>query len=199
MKPIYLDYAATTPADPAVVQTILQYLGLHAEFGNPASSTHAYGQRASSAVELAREQVASLIKSEPDEIIWTSGATEASNLAIKGIVQTDRGRTAHVVTSAIEHKATLDTCKFLQNQGVAVTFVRPDRTGTITPSAIIDALRPETRLVTLMHVNNETGTITEIGSIAEAVSEHGAFLHIDAAQSLGRMEINTRNMPIDFM
>ena len=199
MRPTYLDYAATAPADPAVVQIMLQYLDPSSDFGNPASSTHAYGQRAHAAVEMAREQVAALISCEPDEIIWTSGATEASNLAIKGIAQSNPTQPTHIVTSIIEHRATLDTCGFLQNLGVDVTYVYPDRTGTISPSAIIKALRPETRLVTLMHVNNETGTITDIESIAEAVAEHGAFLHIDAAQSLGRLGINTRSMPIDFM
>ena len=200
MEQIYLDYAATTPVDPAVVETMLRYLSVNGDFGNPASDTHTFGQRARTAVETAREILASLLSAHPDEIIWTSGATEASNLAIKGAVQGYRsGGAPHVVTSAIEHRATLDTCKFLQDHGVEVTFVMPDRSGTITPAAVIDALRPETRLVTLMHVNNETGTITDVVGIAEAVANHPALFHVDAAQSLGRLAIDTLRVPIDLI
>ena len=198
MEQIYLDYAATTPVDPEVVETMLRYLGVNDDFGNPASDTHSFGQRARTAVETAREMLASLLNASPDEIIWTSGATEASNLAIKGVVQGyRRGGTPHVVTSAIEHRATLDTCRFLQDHGVEVTFVMPDRSGTISPAAVMDALRPETRLVTIMHVNNETGTITDVVGIAEAIAEHPALFHIDAAQSLGRLAIDTLRAPID--
>lgn len=199
MRAIYLDYAATAPVDPAVAETMKLYLDPTGDFGNPASTTHAYGQRARAAVELAREQVASLIGAEPDEIIWTSGATEAINLALKSVLVSSRGPTPHIVTSTIEHKATLDTCGFLQEGGVAVTYVPPDRTGTIAPSAVLEALRPETRLVSLMLVNNETGTITDIESVAEAVSERGILVHVDAAQGLGRLRVSTRTTPIDFM
>lgn len=197
MRPIYLDYAATTPAEPAVIETMLQYLGPDATFGNPASETHLHGLQAKHAVETGREQVADLLGAHPDEIIWTSGATEATNLAIKGSVELSGA--GHVVTAATEHKATLDTCGHLEKIGVPVTYVAPGPNGEISPEAVRNSLRPETTLVTLMHVNNETGVVTDIDTIAQIVAEHGALLHVDVAQSAGRLAVDTRQTPVSML
>ena len=197
MSPIYLDYAATTPVEPVVVETMLRYLGPDSIFGNPASETHLHGVEAKHAVERAREQVGDLLNAHPDEIIWTSGATEATNLAIKGTVQP--GQPSHIITAATEHKATLDTCAYLQEVGVSVTYVPPQSNGEISPEAIRQSLRPETSLVSLLHVNNETGVVTDIDAIARIVSEHGALFHVDAAQSAGRLSIDTRKTPVSLM
>lgn len=194
MRPIYLDYAATTPAEPAVVETMLQYLGPDTAFGNPASETHLHGVEAKRAVENAREQVADLLNAYPDEIIWTSGATEATNLAIKGISLSQKS--THIITATTEHKATLDTCAYLQEIGVSVTHVSPGSNGEISPDSIRQSLLPETKLVSLMHVNNETGVITDIDAIAKIVAEHGVLLHVDAAQSAGRLSIDTKKTPV---
>ena len=197
MRPIYLDYAATTPAEPAVIEAMLQYLGPDANFGNPASETHLHGVKAKHAVEAAREQVADLLGAYPDEIIWTSGATEATNLAIKGSVKLNGA--GHIVTASTEHKATLDTCGYLEELGVPITYVPPGPSGEINPDAIRKSLRPETKLVTLMHVNNETGVITDIDTIAGIVAEHGALFHVDAAQSAGRLTIDARQTPVSLL
>ena len=197
MRPIYLDYAATTPVEPAVIETMLQYLGPDADFGNPASETHLHGVQAKHAVETARGQVADLLGAHPDEIIWTSGATEATNLAIKGSVKWDG--TDHIVTASTEHKATLDTCGYLEEMGVPITYVPPGPSGEISPDAIRKSLRPETKLVTLMHVNNETGIVTDIDTIAGIVAEHGTLFHVDAAQSAGRLAIDTQHTLISLL
>ena len=197
MRPIYLDYAATTPAEPAVIETMLQYLGPDANFGNPASETHLHGVQAKHAVETAREQVANLLGAYPDEIIWTSGATEATNLAIKGSVKLSG--TDHIVTASTEHKATLDTCGYLEELGVPITYVPPGPSGEISPDAIRKSLRPETKLVTLMHVNNETGVVTDIEAIAGIVVQHGALFHVDAAQSAGHLAIDTKKTPVSLL
>ena len=197
MRPIYLDYAATTPVEPAVIEVMLQYLGPNSTFGNPASETHVHGIAAKHAVEVAREQAAHLINAHPDEIIWTSGATESTNLAIKGTVQ--QGQPSHIVTASTEHKATLDTCDYLQEAGVSITYVAPEPNGEISADAIKQSLRPETVLVSLMHVNNETGVVTDIDAIAQIVAEHGALFHVDAAQSAGHLNIDTRKTPVSLL
>ncbi|GAB7536855.1 aminotransferase class V-fold PLP-dependent enzyme [Burkholderia sp. 3C] len=194
----YLDYAATTPADPRVIAAMADCLGLDGVFGNPASSSHAAGSAARVRVEQARRQVAALIGAQPDEIVWTSGATESNNLALKGYAEraTDR---RHLVTSRLEHKAVLDTMAHLARQGLAVSHVAPDATGAITADAVAAAIGPDTGLVSLMLVNNEIGTLTDIGAIARVVHAAGALLHVDAAQALGKTPIDVRALGIDLL
>ena len=199
MKTIYLDYAATTPADPQVIDLMLQYLGKDDDFGNPASDSHIYGHQSRAAVERAREQVADLIAARPDEIIWTSGATEASNLAIKGVIEKSGIGKPHIITSALEHKATLDTCQYLERKGISVTYLRPAPNGSIDPQSVAEALRPSTALVSLMHVNNELGTISDIASIGEIIAETDALFHVDAAQSGSRLPLDAVKMKIDLV
>lgn len=196
--PIYLDYAASTPLDRRVLDAMLPLMvedGLHA---NPASS-HGPGFRARAAVEKARAQVAALIGAEPGEIIWTSGATESNNLAIKGALEF-RGLTqAHVVTSRTEHKCVLDTCRHLETRGVRVTYLKPGALGLVTPEQVIDALTPDTALVSLMWVNNEIGTVHEIERLAPLLRERGVLFHVDAAQAAGRVAIDLSQVPVDLM
>lgn len=182
---VYLDYAATTPLDPEVVRTMVDFLQAANSFGNPASS-HAYGHLAAEAVERARADVASLLAAKPEEIVWTSGATEAINLAIKGAAFADHHHGKHIVTSPLEHKAVLETLAWLTTQGFHVTYLEPDENGTITPTRLANALRSDTFLVTLMHVNNETGTITDIAALEPVLRDHPAWLHVDMVQSIGR-------------
>ena len=196
---IYLDYAATTPVDPAVVETMVHYLGPDGVFGNPASNTHRLGQEAAKAVEDARERVADLIMARPDEIVWTSGATESINLAIKGVACTANRQGRHIVTSCLEHSAVLDTCCYLANEGYEVTFLRPDDKGMITPQRVRDSLRDETILVSLMHVNNETGSVTDIKAIGEILHERGIAFHVDAVQSVARLPLVAERMNADFI
>lgn len=197
MKAIYLDYAATTPADPLVVELMLHYLGKDDDFGNPASDSHRYGHRSRAAVERAREQIADLIAARPEEIIWTSGATEANNLALKGVIEKSGNAKPHIITSALEHKATLDTCHYLAGKGVAVTYLHPDSNGSIPPQSVAQALRPNTALVSLMHVNNEIGAISDLSAIGEIVAETDALFHVDAAQSCGRLPPDTAQTKVD--
>ena len=199
IKPIYLDYAATTPADPSVVKQMSEFLGPTGTFGNPSSETHWFGREAYRAVEQSREQVASLLNAEPDEVIWTSGATESDNLAIKGVVQRATKGRPHIVTSAIEHKAVLDTCRYLEEQGCAVTYINPGRGGLITPRQVADALRPETVLVSLMHVNNETGAVTDIATIGQILRAKDILFHTDASQSAARLPIDMKQIQADFV
>ena len=196
---IYLDYAATTPVDPQVIEKMVRFLGPEGVFGNPSSTAHRQGQEANIAVQESRQLVADLIRAEPDEIIWTSGATESDNLAVKGVAQAyaDRGR--HIVTSAVEHKAVLDTCLYLENQGFEVTYIIPSEGGLITPGQVESALRPDTILVSLMHVNNEIGTITDIQSISEITRDRGVFFHTDAAQSAARLPLDMKVIHADFV
>ena len=186
---IYLDYAATTPLDPAVVSTMVDFLESENSFGNPASISHAYGHVASESVECARREVASLLSAEPSEIVWTSGATEAINLALKGAALARRSRGDHIVTSALEHRAVLDTTAWLERQGFAISHVKLDATGSITAENLAKALRPNTILVSLMHVNNETGAVTDIAALEPLIHKHGALLHVDAVQSVARLPI----------
>ncbi|MBI42128.1 IscS subfamily cysteine desulfurase [Marinobacter lutaoensis] len=196
-KPVYLDYAATTPVDPRVAEEMAGYLTLDGVFGNPASRTHAYGWQAEAAVETARRQVAELIHADPREIVWTSGATESDNLAIKGAVA---GRTGvHVVTSRIEHKAVVDTCKWLEGQGVEVTWLAPDADGRIPVERVLAALREHTVLVSLMMVNNELGCITDIAAIGRELRQRGVLFHVDAAQAAGKTPVDVSRMPVDLL
>ena len=188
---VYLDYAATTPVDPAVARAMNDFLTADGTFGNPASVTHAFGREAAEAVERAREEVALLLYSRPEEIVWTSGATEAINLALKGAALARRDGGNHVVTSPLEHRATLDSVAWLETQGFSVSYVEPDGSGNITAENLSKALRPDTVAVSLMHVNNETGTVTDIASLGRVVREHGALLHVDVVQGAGRIPMET--------
>ena len=199
MRPVYLDYAATTPVDPIVAEKMGHCLTLDGLFANPASRSHLYGWQAEEAVETARRQVAELIGAEPREIVWTSGATESDNLAIKGVMEAYSDRGKHIVTSAIEHKAVLDTCEYLEHRGCRVTYLQPDQDGLIQPDAVAAAIESDTVLVSLMHVNNELGTITDIEAIANLTRERGVLLHVDAAQSAGKLAIDLSQIPADLM
>ncbi len=203
MAPIYLDYNATTPLDPAVVATMLPYLRDH--FGNP-SSTHAYGQTTRDAVERSRGQVAELLGAQPDEIVFTGGGTEASNHALKGVVFAKlRGlfgrwaKGAHIITTAIEHPATLQPCEFLRRLGCEITILRVNRHGLVDPADVRKALKQSTTLVSIMHANNEVGTIEPIGEIARLAHEYGALMHTDAAQSLGKIPARVQELGVDLL
>ena len=197
--PIYLDYAATTPTDPAVVAVMTRYLGPDGVFGNPASRFHSFGRDAEEAVEQARLHVADLINADPREIVWTSGATESDNLAIKGAVAAHADRGSHIVTSAIEHKAVLDSCLHLERNGFEVTRVQPRTDGLITPQSVESALRDDTILLSLMHVNNEIGTITDIETIGRLARDRGIPFHVDAAQSAARLPLDMQRQYADFL
>ena len=196
--PLYFDYAATTPVDDRVIETMLACLGSEANFGNPASSGHAYGQAARQAVEQARQQVAERVGAQADNLVWTSGATESNNLALKGIAQ-GFDQPGHLITSQLEHKAVLDTVAELERQGWAVTRLTPDAAGLIQPASVQAALRADTRLVSLMAVNNELGTVTDFAAIGQQVRAHGALLHVDAAQAVGKLAIDLNAMAVDLM
>jgi cysteine desulfurase len=195
--PLYFDYAATTPVDERVIQVMVECLGASGNFGNPASASHRYGQQARAAVEQSRAQVAELVGAQAEQIVWTSGATESNNLALKGLFQGRQG--GHLITSQIEHKAVLDTALQLEQAGVAVTRLAPDAHGLISPEAVLDALRDDTLLVSLMLVNNELGTINDIAAIAKLVRRQGALLHVDAAQGAGKLRIDLQQWPVDLM
>ncbi len=198
-QPIYLDYLATTPVDPRVAQKMIECLTLDGNFGNPASRSHLYGWRAEEAVEIARRQVADLIHADPREIVWTSGATEADNLAIKGAAHACRDRGRHIVTSKIEHKAVLDTCAYLEGEGFEVTYLDPDRRGLVTPEAVAGALREDTILASIMHANNEIGTVNDVAAIGEVTRAAGVLLHVDAAQAAGKIPIDLGQWKVDLM
>lgn len=198
-RPIYLDYNSTTPIDPGVLKAMLPYLGDH--YGNP-SCTHLYGREAHTAVERAREQVAELLEATTDEIIFTGGGSEASNHAIKGAViqrETDWGRNAHVVISAVEHPATVQPCDFLKGLGCEVTVVPVDQFGMVDPDDVRRAIRPRTRLVSIMHSNNEVGTFNPIREIAAVVHERGVLVHTDTAQSLGKVSVRVADLGVDLL
>ncbi|QXZ16299.1 aminotransferase class V-fold PLP-dependent enzyme [Pseudomonas sp. AO-1] len=198
-RPLYFDYAATTPVDERVIQVMIDCLGFHGNFGNPASSSHAFGQQARHTVEQARRQVAELVGAEAAQIVWTSGATESNNLALKGVAQARGVAGGHIITSQIEHKAILDTARQLQDGGVAVTYLVPDANGLITPQAVSEAMRDDTFLVSLMLVNNELGTLNDIPAIGEVVRGRGALFHVDAAQGAGKVAIDLQQWPVDLM
>lgn len=198
-EPIYLDYAATTPVDARVAEAMVQCLTREGNFANPASRSHAFGWRAEAAVEQARGQLAELIGADVREIVWTSGATEADNLAIKGVAEAYRDRGRHIITSQIEHKAVLDTCEYLRGRGFEISYLSPDARGEVRADAVADALRDDTILVSLMHVNNELGSVNDIASIGALLAEHAAFFHVDAAQSLGKLPLDMASMAVDLM
>jgi len=197
--PIYLDYSSTTPCDPRVAAKMAECLTLEANFGNPASRSHMFGWKAEEAVETGRQQVADLINCDPREIVWTSGATEADNLAVKGVAHFYGEKGKHIITSKIEHKAILDSCQQLEREGFEVTYLAPSPDGIIAPEDVAAAIRPDTVLVTLMHVNNEIGVINDIAAIAEVTREKGVLFHVDAAQSTGKVEIDLQSMKVDLM
>ena len=199
MLPIYFDYAATTPVDPRVVKVMIDCLTLEGNFGNPASRSHVFGWKAEEAIEQARQQVADLVKCDPREIVWTSGATESDNLAIKGVAHFYQSRGKHIITSKIEHKAVLDSCRQLEREGFEVTYLEPGNDGLIQPAAVAAAIRPDTILVSLMHVNNEIGVINDIKTIGAICREKKVLFHVDAAQSTGKVDIDVEAMNIDLM
>jgi len=196
-KPVYLDYAATTPVDPSVADEMLKYLTQDGVFGNPASRTHSFGWQAEAAVENARRQVADLIHADPREIVWTSGATESDNLAIKGVAALHQK--AHIVTSTVEHKAVIDTCRWLESQGVEITWLAPDPDGRVAPEVVVEALQRNTVLVSLMLVNNELGSVTDIAAIGGILRERGVLLHVDAAQAAGKVPVDVKSLKADLL
>ena len=196
---IYLDYAATTPVDPMVVRVMNEFLTVDGVFGNPASATHGFGQAAAQAVENARQETAALLSSSPEEIVWTSGATEAINLALKGAAFARRSRGRHVVTSPLEHKAVLDSARWLESQGFEIGYVEPDSEGAITPENLSRALRPDTVVVSLMLVNNETGTVTDIAALGPVIHRQGALLHVDAVQGAARLPLGDSTAEADLI
>ncbi|MFL2697584.1 MAG: IscS subfamily cysteine desulfurase [Gammaproteobacteria bacterium] len=197
--PIYLDYASTTPIDPKVLEAMKEHLSLEGSFGNPAARSHSFGWKAEEAVEEARFKVASLVNCDTREIIWTSGATEADNLAIKGVARFYKSKGNHIITSKIEHKAVLDSCRQLEREGFEVTYLDPNSNGIISPDKIEESITDKTILVSLMHVNNEIGVINDIKSIGEITRNKGIVFHVDAAQSTGKIKIDLKDMKVDLM
>ncbi|HAT8357356.1 TPA: IscS subfamily cysteine desulfurase [Legionella pneumophila] len=199
IKPIYFDYMATTPVDPRVVEQMIKYLGPEGDFGNPASATHEYGRVASMAVEQARSQIAETINASPQEIVFTSGATEADNLAILGAARFYKNKGMHLVTMSTEHKAVLDSFHQLEKEGFQVTYLNPESDGLLALEKLESALRPDTILVSIMHVNNEIGVIQDIASIGELLRNKGIIFHVDAAQSAGKLPIDLSQLSVDLM
>jgi len=197
--PIYLDYSATTPIDARVAARMSEFLTIEGSFGNPASRSHAFGWTAEQAVDLAREQVAALVNADPREIVWTSGATEADNLAIKGAAHFYRKKGNHVITVKTEHKAVLDTCRQLEREGFEVTYLDPEENGLLDLEKLKAATTDQTILISVMHVNNEIGVIQDIEAIGEFTRERGIIFHVDAAQSTGKVEIDLQRMKVDLM
>lgn len=195
--PIYMDYSATTPVDPRVADKMIPYL--REQFGNPASRSHMYGWSAEKAVEEARAQVAALVNADPREIIWTSGATESNNLAIKGAAQFYKTKGKHIITVKTEHKAVLDTVRELERQGFEATYLQPQENGLITIAQLQEAMRPDTILVSVMLVNNEIGVIQPIDAIGELCRSKGIIFHCDAAQATGKVEIDLEKSKVDLM
>ncbi|MGJ7491532.1 IscS subfamily cysteine desulfurase [Variovorax sp. ZT4R33] len=196
-RPIYMDYMATTPVDPRVVSALLPYLTEH--FGNPASRSHVYGWDAEAAVETARAQVADLLGADPREIVWTSGATEGNNLAIKGAAHFYKGKGRHIVTQKTEHKAVLDTCRELEREGFEVTYLDVESDGRVRVESVQEALRKDTILVSIMMVNNEIGVINPVEAIAEVCRDKGIIFHCDAVQGAGKILIDVRTFMVDLL
>ena len=196
---IYLDYASTTPVDPRVASKMMEFLTPEGEFGNPASRSHRFGWKADEAVEEARSHVANLVNCDPREVVWTSGATEADNLAIKGVARFYKSKGNHIITSKIEHKAVLDPCRQLEREGFEVTYLDPDDKGVISPEAVEAAIKDSTVLVSIMHINNELGTVNDISKIGDVTRDKGIFFHVDAAQSTGKVNIDLEKMSVDLM
>lgn len=197
--PIYLDYSATTPVDPRVAACLIKCLTSDGVFGNAASRSHTFGWQAEAVIEEARQHVADLINADPREIVWTSGATESDNLAIKGVAHFNARKGKHIITSKIEHKAVLDTCRQLEREGYEVTYLDPDADGLTSAQAVAGAIRDDTTLVSIMHVNNELGVINDIAAIGEVCRERGVIYHVDAAQSAGKVPIDLSVMKVDLM
>ena len=197
--PIYLDYAATTPVDPRVARRMVDCLTMDGAFGNPASRSHAFGWAAEALVDEARGHVAALVNCDPKEIVWTSGATEANNLALKGAAHFYGKKGKHIVTCKTEHKAVLDACRQLERDGFTVTYLDPESNGLLDLRKLEAALRPDTIIVSIMHVNNEIGVIQDIAAIGEITRPRGILLHVDAAQSTGKVDIDLERMNVDLM
>ncbi|MGD8829782.1 MAG: aminotransferase class V-fold PLP-dependent enzyme, partial [Pseudomonadales bacterium] len=196
-RAVYLDYAATTPVDPRVAQKMSACLLVEGNFGNPASRSHVFGWEAEEAVEHARTQVAAVINADPREIVFTSGATESDNLALKGVA--DGAEKRHIITTAIEHKAVLDTCGYLEGKGFAVTYLTPGSDGIVTPEQVKGAIRDDTLIVSIMHANNEIGTVNDVAAIGAVCREAGVLMHTDAAQSFGKLPLDVKAMEIDMI
>ncbi len=197
--PIYLDYSATNPIDERVAKKMAEYLTIEGKFGNPASRSHDFGWKAEEAIDLARQQVADLVNADPREIIWTSGATESDNLAIKGAAHFYQKKGKHIITLKTEHKAVLDTCRQLEREGFEVTYLEPEDNGLLDLDKLKDAIREDTILVSVMHVNNEIGVIQDIAAIGDICREHKIIFHVDAAQSPGKVKIDLAEMKVDLM
>ena len=196
---IYLDYASTTPVDPRVASKMMKFLTPDGEFGNPASRSHRFGWKADEAVEEARSHVANLVNCDPREIVWTSGATEADNLAVKGVARFYKSKGNHIITSKIEHKAVLDPCRQLEREGFEVTYLEPNEGGVINPEDVKAAMKDSTILISLMHINNELGSLNDLTEIGNIAREAGTFFHVDAAQSTGKVDIDLSKLPVDLM
>lgn len=194
-----MDYSATTPVDKRVAEKMAKYLTMEGDFGNPASRSHYYGWQAEKAVDEARSQVASLVGADPREIVWTSGATESNNLAIKGIANFYHKRGKHIITLKTEHKAVLDTCRQLEREGFEVTYLEPLSNGLLDINVFTNAIREDTILASIMHVNNEIGVIQDIQSIGDICRANKIFFHVDAAQSVGKVSIDLASLPVDLM
>ena len=197
--PTYMDYSATTPVDKRVAEKMMKYLTMDGDFGNPASNSHYYGWQADDAVKKARQQVADLIGADSKEIVWTSGATESNNLAIKGIAHFYHKKGKHIITLKTEHKAVLDTCRQLEREGYEVDYLDPMPNGLLDLNVLKAAIREDTILVSIMHVNNEIGVIQDITAIGNLCRENKVFFHVDAAQSAGKVDINLSELPVDLM
>ena len=197
--PIYLDYLSTTPVDPRVVAAMTACMSTEGVYGNAASRSHVFGWKAEEAVENARSQVAELINADPREIVWTSGATESDNLAIKGVAHFYHKKGKHIITSKIEHKAVLDTCRQLEREGYEVTYLDPDEQGLTTPEMVQAALREDTILASVMHANNEIGVVNDIAGIGEICRAAGVLFHVDGAQSVGKIPVDLEQMKVDLL
>ena len=196
MQPVYLDYNATTPIDPRVAEAMIPYVREH--FGNP-SSSHVYGVTARKAVERARAQIAAMLRCEPDEIIFTSGGSESNNYAIKGVARAYRAKGNHIITSSVEHPAVIEVCKYLESEGCRVTYLSVDDYGMVDPVQVEDAVTPQTVLISIMHANNEVGTIQPIAEIAAIARKHGILMHSDCAQSVGKIPVRTDELGVDLL
>ena len=199
LTPTYMDYSSTTPVDQRVAKKMAKYLTMEGDFGNAASRSHYYGWQAEKAVDEARSQVADLVGADPREIVWTSGATESNNLAIKGIAHFYEKRGKHIITLKTEHKAVLDTCRQLEREGFEVTYLDPLPNGLLDINGFKKTIREDTILASIMHVNNEIGVIQDLQAIGDICRENKVFFHVDAAQSVGKIEINLESLPVDLM
>ena len=198
-KPIYMDYSATTPVDKRVADEMIKHLTFDGDFGNPASNSHFFGWEADKAIKLARNQVADLIGADVREIVWTSGATESNNLAIKGIAHFYKNKGKHIITMKTEHKAVLDTCRQLEREGFEISYLDPKDNGLVDMTVLKNAIREDTILVSIMHVNNEIGVVQDIEAIGNLCRKSKIFFHVDAAQSAGKIEIDLTKLPVDLM